>query len=340
MRFIKFFSIAAAVLAVASCNKQIEQPVDGDLTEVSVNINLPGNATITKSLEDPTQAVGTTTPVMIETVTATLYYAGGSSTKTITDEFAGKQNATIIFEAVKSPYKVEVSVNGGTADNLTIAEINTPGKGLYAKMYAFTNKLNFSEKNKATAELTLEHRYSRFEISKIYHKDNGDGGCMFASLNFDGIFLNNVAIEEEGIANKFNTLAEANASLKDVADEGTDFLSTSNTQALPANGKCYAYNFFTNQKPEIVLAFDNATGVEGATIGGETRYAVIKKFYKAGTEKLEEIVFEPGNIYRITDVAVADEYTGTTPEGPVNVTLEATVEILPWNIVDTEIGWN
>lgn len=338
MRFIKFFSIAAAVLAVASCNKQIEQPVDGDLTEVTVNVALPGNVA-TKAIDTPTQDQGTT-PVLIDDVAVTLYYAGGSETKSVKNkeiDFKGGNTASVVFTAHNSPYKVEVSVNGGTKDNLTLAQINETGKGLYAKMFASTTNLVPGEDNTATASIEVEHRYSRIEISGIYHKDTGDD-CMFATINFAGLYLNNVAETEKAAASTYPNFDGANASVKDVATD--NFKDTDFDNSLPAAGQCYAYNVFTTDgsTPEIVLVFNGITGVDDAHLG-DTRYATITKFINS-KDKSPITEFVKGTIYRITDVAVADEYTSTTPEGPVDVTLTATVTVLPWNIVDTEIGWN
>lgn len=334
MRFIKFFSIAAAVLAVASCNKQIEQPVDGDLTEVTVNVALPGNVA-TKAIDTPTPG-SDQTAVVIDNVTVTLYYAGGKEDKSLTSDNFTSNSAEVTFTAHKSPYKVEVSVNGGTESDLTIEQINEDGKGLHAKMFASTTKLVPGEGNTATASVQVEHRYSRIEISGIYHKDTGDD-CMFATINFAGLYLNNVAETEKAAASTYPNFDGANQYVKDAASD--NFKNTSDVNSLPADSKCYAYNVFTTsgETPEIVLVFNGISGVDGAVLG-DTRYATIKKFYNS-TDHSEITEFAKGTIYRITDVAVADEYTSTTPEGPVDVTLTATVEILPWSIVDTEIGW-
>lgn len=331
MRFIKFFSIAAAVLAVASCNKQIEQPVDGDLTEVSVDVVLPGDV-MTKAWEDNTDGGdGQGVPVVIKTVDVKLYAASGGQTKTLTSGEFTSGKATVTFDACRTPLKVEVLVNGGKEEALTLAEIID--EGLAAKMYASTTHFEYSgEKNEiATATLNPQHRYARFEVSGIEHVDEG-GDCIFQTINFQGLFLNNFALTEGGEATKYTAWDGEN--ITNITDEaGVAF--TVGTKFPTTEGKCYAYNFFVNQKPEIVLAFDNVKGADGAELG-TTRYAVIKKFLHNG-EAIQS--FEAGKIYRITSVQVADKYTAPTPEGPVDVTLTANVTIEDWTIVETNVGW-
>lgn len=330
MRFIKFFSIAAAVLAVASCNKQIEQPVDGDFTEVSVNVVLPGDV-MTKGFETPTPGGnGEGVPVVIETVEVKLHAASGDQTKSLTAEQLASGSATVTFDACKTPLTVEAFVNGGKAAPLALNEIIN--EGLAAKMYAKTANFSYSgEKNEtASATLNLNHEYARFEISGIEHVDEGED-CIFDAINFKGIFLNKFALTEDADA-PTTYAAWDNENITNITEGAAAFAKG---VKFPTEGNCYAYNFFVNQKPEIVLAFDGVKGADGAQLP-ETRYAVIKKFLKDG-QPIE--TFEVGKIYRITSVQVADEYTSTTPEGPVNVTLTATVTVLPWNIVDTTVGW-
>lgn len=331
MRFIKFFSIAAAVLAVASCNKQIEQPVDGELTEVSVDVVLPGDV-MTKAWEDNTDGIdGQGVPVVINTVDVKLYAASGNETVTLNSEDFSAGKATAEFKPCRTPLKVEVLVNGGKEEALTLDEIID--EGLAAKMYASTTHFEYSgEKNEiAKATLNPQHEYARFEISGIEHVDEG-GDCIFATINFQGLFLNNFALTEGGEATKYTAWDGEN--ITNITDEaGVPF--SVGAKFPTTEGKCYAYNFFVNQKPEIVLAFNNVKGADGAELG-TTRYAVIKNF-KHGEETIES--FEAGKIYRIKSVKVADEYTAPTPEGPVDVTLTAEVTIQDWNIVDTDIEW-
>lgn len=329
MRFIKFFSIAAAVLAVASCNKQIEQPVDGDLTEVSVDVVLPGDV-MTKGLENKTDGTdGQGVPVVINKVEVKLYAASGDQTKTLTSGEFTSGKATVTFDACRTPLKVEVFVNEGKEEALALADIKDAG--LAAKMYASTTTFSYSgEKNEiATATLNPQHRYARFEVSGIEHVNDGLD-CIFQSINFKGLFLNKYALTEGAeVATTYNEWDNGN-----ITNITTGAPFTAGT-LFPADDDCYAYNFFVNQKPEIVLAFDGVVGADGAQLGS-TRYAVIKKFMKGG-EEIQS--FEAGKIYRITSVQVADEYTAPTPEGPVDVTLTATVQILDWTIVDTTVGW-
>lgn len=326
MRFIKFFSIAAAVLAVASCNKQIEQPVDGEPTTVTVRVNLPGEVA-TKGLEDKTQATGTT-PVVVNDLKVTLIAAQGGKTITATSPESERE---FTFENVRTPLKIEVSVNGGSETELNLSDIvNT---GLAAKMYGSTETFNplGDDNTKLTASVTLNHEYARFEISGIQHVDNGED-CIFNTIDFRGIFLNKTGLTENAAGTEYNSWTEATTPAK--IEVGGAFANNGTIFPTPDDNQCYAFNFFTKAQPEIVLAFNNVTAKEGNI--AEERYAVIKNF-KTATD--EPITLQNGYIYRITKVEVSDEYTAPDPEVPVNVTLTATVTVLPWNIVDTDISW-
>ena len=80
----------------------------------------------------------------------------------------------------------------------------------------------------------------------------------------------------------------------------------------------------------------------------EYRFATVAKYKVTGDHTgLEGVsedgtikTFKAGYIYNITGLDVDDEDLGYTPGGGKNATLVATVEILPWTLVNGTVEWN
>ena len=52
------------------------------------------------------------------------------------------------------------------------------------------------------------------------------------------------------------------------------------------------------------------------------------------------ISFKAGYIYQISGIAIPDKAWGITPGGGTNVSVIATVNVLPWTIVEGTVDWN
>lgn len=352
--------------------------MEGNST-VTVKINLPKLLTESRSgsgILAGTETAGTTgdqTPVEIgaEGVKVTLYAASGSSEQTVTMSQDDIRTGSVTFANVRTPQRVAVSVNGGTDDALTIDAINTAK--LAAPLYAESAAFNLDdETGNYTITVTPEPRYARLELSGISHDtDHGTGNsCIFKTANLAGMFLDNVWVTEKsnagmvnvaadaGIWNKINTAAYASPTWSTL---GGDFLAGT---TWPAAGNCYAYSLFgETQLPSVVFVLDGATlefnsGVQmagytpGANLYARVSKFIINKPTDWDTKKEEYKTkygvddngvftsFKDGNIYQISDIAIPDKAWGTTPGGGTDVSVIATVNVLPWTIVEGTVDWN
>lgn len=218
--------------------------------------------------------------------------------------------------------------------------------------------------------VTPNPRYARLELSKISHEKAHEIDCMFKEAKFKGVFLQNVATTENGatfaVANKWEDLTTSYASptWSTVSeDEDNDFLKESNVWPAGEN-MCYAYSIFEGHdaegnlvQPSVVFTLDQVKLSDsfvfpGWSDGGKL-YAKVSKFklntpiqnadarakYGIGEDGVTIEQFKAGNIYKITDIAIPDKAWGVTPEGGDDVTVTATVMILPWNIIDGTVEW-
>lgn len=381
MKFSKSLLWAFAGLGLFACSNEEVVPEGGSMdgnSTVTVKINLPKLLTESRSGngilpgEETTGTTGDQTPVEIgaEGVKVTLYAASGTSEQTVTVSGDYTQTGTVTFQNVRTPQRVEVSVNGGTNADLTIDEINTAGLAapLYGESTSFTPDGDTGNYN---ISVTPQPRYARLELSGISHDTNhGTGTCIFKTANLAGMFLDNVWVTEKsnagmvnvaadaGIWDKINTAAYASPTWSTL---GGDFLAGA---TWPAAGNCYAYSLFgETQLPSVVFVLDGATlefnsGVQmaGYTEGADL-YARVSKFVinkPADWEQKKEeykteygvddngqfISFKAGYIYQISGIAIPDKAWGITPGGGTNVGVIATVNVLPWTIVEGTVDWN
>lgn len=350
--------------------------MEGNST-VTVKINLPKLLTESRSgsgILAGTETAGTTgdqTPVEIgaEGVKVTLYAASGSSEQTVTMSQDDIRTGSVTFANVRTPQRVAVSVNGGTDDALTIDAINTAK--LAAPLYAESAAFNLDdETGNYTITVTPEPRYARLELSGISHDTNhGTSTCIFKTANLAGMFLDNVWVTEESNAGMVNVAADAGIweeigttayASPTWSTLGGDFLAGT---TWPAAGNCYAYSLFgETQLPSVVFVLDGATlefnsGVQMAGYTpGANLYARVSNFVinkpTDWEQKKEEYKtkygvddngvftsFKDGNIYQISDIAIPDKAWGTTPGGGTDVSVIATVNVLPWTIVEGTVAW-
>lgn len=399
MKLSKGLFLAFAGLGLFACsNEDVTEngaPIDGDAM-VTVKINLPrvleqgrsgGGVSATNVTS---QTTGQTTPLEVNSITVTLHAAageklvqsytasGGSNDFT----FSNGETGTISFIGVRNPQSIEVSVNGGTATPLTLAEINTAGLAAPLHQIVLTSDTDSSDGNgftwnsgskTYTAVVTPEPRYARLEISEISHATHAGGeSCIFKTATIAGVFLDYLKTTEEGavsvdvaanksIWNAINTDTYASPTWSSI---NSDFLASS--AKWPDDGKCYAYSLFGDLLPKLVfvidgqgLAFTNNTVPMPDYTSGDDIYATVSK-YKMDVSGLSDWTtnkaaymskygvdengyftsFKDGCIYKISDIAIPDKAWGTTPAGGSDVTVEAIVKVLAWNVVEGTVEWN
>ena len=323
MKLSKGLFLAFAGLGLFACsNEDVTEngaPIDGDAM-VTVKINLPrvleqgrsGDGVLPTG--ETTATTGQTTPLTVNSITVTLHAAageklvqsytasGGSNDFTFSNSNSNSNGTTgtITFTGVRNAQSIEVSVNEGTAANLTLAQINEAG--LAAPLHKVVNvgatgdgnKFTWnSEKKKYIAEVTPEPRYARLEISEISHAAPAAGeSCIFSAATIAGVFLDNLITTEGGgavsvdvaanksIWNAINTDTYASPTWSSI---NSNFLAPS--AKWPDDGKCYAYSLFGDQLPKLVfvidgqgLTFTNNTVPMPDYTSGDDIYATVSKY--------------------------------------------------------------
>lgn len=377
MKISKSLFLAFAGLGLFACSNEdvTEGGVQGN-SSVTVKVNLPQLLTESRSGEGIAagkETAGTTgdqTPVVIgeEGVTVTLYAASGTTEETLSMDGSSTLTGSFTFQNVRTPQRVEVSVNGGTVTDLSIDQINEAG--LAAPLYATSSDFQAGEDGKSyTISVTPQPRYARLELSGITHDtDHGTGSCIFKKAKLAGLFLDNVWVTEKSAADMVNVANNAgiwdNIKKADYASPtwsaiDADFLAAA---TWPAAGNCYAYSLFgETQLPSVVFVLDGATlefndGVQMAGYkSGADLYARVNKFKISNLETVKQeegykdkygineegyfTSFKAGNIYQISNIAIPDKAWGTTPGGGTDVSVTATVNVLPWTVVEGTVEW-
>ena len=389
MKLKSLIMFSAAALAFAACSNEEDvnatQPTGN--TTVSVKLNLPKiltDATRTGSgipaSGETTGTTGETTPVVFKTGQIILHAGqGGPTPQTLeltAEDVTDILNGTYTFTNVIAPSSVEVIINGGNSEKLTIDEANTAGLAtpLWAEVTTADTDASDgngfvwnAETNQYDVTVTPAPRYARLELSNISHGADGADGCIFKAAQFKGLYLNDIYTTEGGTALASAEGAGAWASLATDAyaaptwSPATGDFMAENAVWPSEEGQCYAYSVFEGKLPIVVFAVDKVTLADNYIIkgwnGGEDDclYAAVGKFVTS--EKIEEEdrakygvgpdgetieTFKAGNIYKITDIAIPDVAWQPAPYDPgqqTKYTVVATVKVLPWTIVEGSVEW-
>ena len=369
MKLKSLIMFSAAALAFAACSNEedVNGGIKGDAT-VTVNIQ----DAITRALEQPTTGTNNQKfPVEIESITLTL--EAGSGQQQITKV---ESSGTYTFNEVRNPQSLTVVINEGKASGLTLEEVYDTG--LAEPLYATTTNFTQTSETTYTATLEPEHRLARLQFSGIKHVDV-DGTCAYNTLTIDGVFMNyvqttegqtgaikSISIPDYTTANTVWTTVQTwtDAPVWDAIADGSTFLTDQTGWPRDGQGEeeatfdqCYAYNIFpagvgeaVTNLPKFTVCFSNAAYKPGY-VGLESlyRFASVAKYIIEGSAKgLEGIAsdgktietFKAGYIYNITKLEIDDEDLGYTPDGGQDATLTATVEVLPWTLVNGTVEWN
>lgn len=203
MKISKSLFLAFAGLGLFACSNEDvnEGIVNGDAT-VTVSVNT--NGVISRAAVDPSSPIqgnqGDQLPITIESIKVTLTAGQGSDTQEF-ESMSELSNGKVTFTGVRNPKKIEVSINGGKAEPWYLSSIYAEGKtGLKSAMYGSAEGNEFKEttvSGKTVYEVTVtpKHETAVLEFSGISHKKDGDD-CCFNKINFEGLFLNHVKLQE------------------------------------------------------------------------------------------------------------------------------------------------
>lgn len=344
----KFFMLGLAGLAFAACNN--EEVIDtAHQNGATVTVRFVGDA-ITRTLETPTTGDnGQTFPVEVNSGTITLTaQAVDEPSHQISGSLDGSSEYT--FTGVRAPESIEVVVNEGTEDNMSLADVYNTGlaEPLYGKSSTFVQD---SEGN-YTVTINLERRLARLQFSGLNFTTVGSS---YTSLTLDGIYLNGAVKTENGSDKAIADNIGAWETVKTwtdapVYDEINAVVIGTGAQTgpWPSNDQCYAYNIFpasgTDNLPKLTVCFSGAA--QDNVTGSEYRYARVAKYKlegeKGNLEGIDEngyiTDFKAGYIYNITGLILEDGDLGPTPDGE-GVTLTATVTVEPWTLVNATVEW-
>lgn len=372
MKLSKCLFLAFAGLGLFACsNEEVTENggIDGGATvTVTVNTDLLGkesragvSATTPVTGSHGEQASVEISKILVKVTAGTVGTDRGEITFNTLKELTDAGNKAV-FSGIRQPTKVEVFVNNGKEADWKLADFYTSDRGnlgLKAPMYgsASGDQLIQGADGNYSVEITPKHETALLEFSGIKHSDDGDG-CLFNSIQFKGLFLNNVKLDESADAQFLNatnwetaktgapTYTEVNANFKQTGVE------------WPGSGQCYAYNIFpTSNLPILTLYFGVSPKTNVAGYDDGVGYATVKSYKIQNVQDLSPdertalginettgdailTKFVEGYVYRFTDLTVADENIGEGIEGAEDVSLTATVKIVSWTIAGGTVVWN
>lgn len=379
MKLSKSLFLAFAGLGLFACsNEEIADNggVQGG-ADVTVTVN-PQGLLSSRAIDPSAPTAGTNGSeqnVTIKSIQVKLTAGVGSAEQSFSS-MSELTNGTVTFNGVRNPSKIEVFINGGKAEDWTLAEFYQGSHaGLAAPMYGSADGNEFEATTSADGKtvynvtVTPKHETALLEFSDISHKDDGEG-CIFNAINFEGLFLNHVKLAENGAYlgdDEYTTVTDFNdvqdlgnlaPTYSVIADADKNFLTPS--KVWPAEGSCYSYNIFPQASidlPVLTLCFKDIAVKDGQvwTNADNKGYATVKTYKLSSTEELtdkqlEEMgatkvdpvikKFAAGYVYKFTGLEVADENIGTTIEGGEDASLVATIKVIPWTITEGTVEWN
>lgn len=281
-------------------------------------------------------------------VTATIN--GGKQLYTTTSISDVQQVPTLVpayGEAVPSPTSTNAKPENG-AQNDELVGVNPED---YSKSYQIY-----------TATINMQIPVARLEVSGITHAAHApENSCIFTTLTLGGVYMDNILTNGGTYANEGypavtptneNPLVDYQFGATEnlygtgikyiLGDEvNQDFLGSGTAPVFPAQvgGKdqAYAYNFYAaaGSQPQFKIYFSNAEGTPEAPVSSP-RYAYITKFTDEGGD---DITFQNGKIYRITEAELTDDNIIGDENGNTTYGVAVTVVEAAWKIVDIKAQW-
>lgn len=377
MKLTKSLFLAFAGLGLFACSN--EDVADNGGIQGDANVVVRINTDASRALDNAFSQSG----ALKVTGKAVVYLETATGTQSREIDLSETER-TATFTGVRSPGHIWVSVNkynetGGEAPAITLTMANGENnKGLNAPMFADGGNVSSTWQSSEvegvttyTGTLAPEHKVARLEFGGIKHVKTPDvpsgyKACVFKTITFDGLFLNNIKESTTASASSFSTwqavTSQSNMPCFDaISENGADFVKDGeDVVTYPASG-CYAYNIIGDDAPVLTLCFSNISLVDTDSYWANLDakgYATVATYKAKGSdikdaadkfgvtaEPIEndtyyEITkFPAGYIYQVKDLSIKDENIGTTIDGkPVNVV--ATVTIADWQLVSGEVVWN
>lgn len=336
MKLTKSLFLAFAGLGLFACSN--EDVVDnGNKGNANVAVTINQSMLGSRSVESP---VADGALVDVKKMVVTLTAGGRTITQNVTPEKA-QSSYQVKFENVGEPTGLTVSVNDG-ASALTLTDKIIQSNAA-APLYGTTSDFATTDQTNYTVDITPAFQVSRLEITSIKHdkaaEDATSFPCGYESMKLQGVYLNKVdKANPVGEAGQFSFTGEdAWTSVQGCGTPIFDVVSDEDIvdKTYPTGGKVIAYNFFPQTKaPELVLVLK----VKEKGAEEKTMYAKVTGYKEHGTEN-PITVFEAGKVYKM-NLVVPDGALTPDPEAPKDKNVTATVTILNWDAVDTDVTWN
>lgn len=339
MKLSKSLFLAFAGLGLFACsNEEVVDNVNKGNANVAVTINQ--SMLGSRSVEGP---VADGALVDVKKMVVTLTAGGRTITQNVTP-VEDQESYQVKFENVGEPTGLAVSVNDG-ASALTLTEAIIKSNAA-APLYGTVGTESFITEDEGqtyTVAITPAFQVSRLEITSIKHDKAGEDPafpCGYKSMKLQGVYLNKVdKANPAGEAGQFSfTGVNAWTSVQGCDTPIFDVVSDVDIvdKTYPTDGKVIAYNFFPQTKaPELVLVLkvqENGADEE------KTMYAKVTGYKESGTET-PITAFAAGKVYKM-NLVVPDGALTPDPEAPKDKNVTATVTILNWDAVDTDVIWN
>lgn len=365
----KSLLLAFAGLGLFACtNEDLKNGVADGNAVVSVKIDEP---TLSRAIDE--SIYSSATDVTLNSIELVLTAQTGGAKMKFTPNEDEARNAFLNrvkeyqFEGVRNPSKMEVFINTEKSSGWTLTDVlNTNlAEPLYASSTNFISKGDTDGDQIDEYEVTLApaHTVARLEFGGIKHIHTASKPCMFATINIDGIFMNNVAGATNGITNW--ATAQTNTPVHSVIGTEDEPVEFAEEQTWPAGDKCYGYNILPvteGELPVLTVCFSNITidkskpEYSGVIWGNTDKfgYATVKNYKLSGTDANNETYktafgvgedgiitkFPAGYIYQVKSLEIPDEAIGTTITGGEDVHVYAVVTVNPWTIVQGSVEWN
>ncbi len=373
------FMLCAAGLSLCACNSDdIKEQMPEGYGAVTVKITNPATRSVINTastggvvngdiiLTLTHEAVSGTTVVSPQNITLEWDDVNSSYTNCTPDG----DDLLVTFYNIGRPTKLEASMHGGIGNYSTVSIAQESGEGgnLQATpdqipVYGFTetftksgNVINDGNKDyiEYDASVTMKIPVARLEI-QVAISDEANAFAGFSSVKLAGAYLDN--IKSVGGATDYTNyyLQYDNSATKKATGVGSDayailcdnymtaegelgtsapvVFGTDAVSELPAAG-FFAYNFYPGTAPKFNLCLK----VEG---DGENipalQYAIVK--FVDGDDN--DLVFEAGNIYKVTNLSLKGDNIQVDEDGnDLTFALTAVVERASWTVkTDVEGTW-
>lgn len=359
----KLLLFAALALVFASCQKDEDSLLKEGRAAVSVKLI---DSPLTKAtLADKTTGEDAST-VKLDWDAANVSFSatkGGFVNNLIGKGMLQDVAGYIIYD-VMNPVKLEVGINGGVEEYSKLddlADLTPAGMQSYGNTTTFTldgtvtDYSNNKEYAKYDASVETKIPVARMEVGGVkFHTE----GTKMSNIKLAGIFLDaaavapktpvkyevastgavsysKVAADEENHVDYADFKKNKGILAIDIVDDQTPAFKDGGVYPVASSNKVYAFNFFGQETTLPILKFYFTDCEMTAGTCEKIQYASVDKYKIAGGAEITS--FEPGKIYRIKSIEIADGNLHSSIDDSKEYAIVATVEIADWTICDTEV---